>query len=175
VVFALIVMILLWVMTAVRLPTVWRDRRQRALWTTVLGLALIKTASFPPVADALHAAVVPNLLGVAVAYSLLRFISLVTGARLQRWQPVAAVGVLVALGALAAIAGSDIDNKGDVLAGPLPPPAVAYWVVLEGYVGAVLILVARIFFRVGRAAPAGFLRLGLRAIASGARAKHSRR
>ena len=166
--FSLIVMILLWVTAAVRLPTLWRDRRQRALWTAVLALALAKSASFPPLADRLHAPIVPNLLGVAVGFCLLRFIAMVTGAGLRRWQIVVTVGVLVTLGVLAAIAGSDIANRGDVLAGPLPPAAVAYWVVLEGYLGAVLIWAARLFRTVGRAAPAGLPRLGLRAIAAGA-------
>jgi hypothetical protein len=166
--FSLVVVILLWVMTAVRLPTLWRDRRQRALWTAVLGLALAKTASFRPVAERLHAPILPNLLGVAVAFCLLRFIAMVTGSGLRRWQAVVTAGVLITLGVLAAVAGSDIDNRGEALAGPLPAVAVAYWVVLEGYLGAVLILTARLFRTVGRAAPAGLPRLGLRAIAAGA-------
>jgi hypothetical protein len=160
VLFSLIVMILLWVATAVRLPTLWRDRRQRALWTALMLLAVVKTISYPPIADRLHAAILPNLLGVAVAYCLLRFIALVTGAGTPRWQIVVTVGVLITLGVLAAIAGSDIDNDGNVLAGPLPPAAVAYWVVLEGYLGAVLVSTARLFRTVGRAAPAGLPRLG---------------
>jgi hypothetical protein len=168
VLFSLIVMILLWVTTAVRLPTLWRDRRQRALWTAVFGLALVKSASYPPVADRLHAPVVPNLLGVAVGFCLLRFIALVTASGLPRWQIVATAAVLVTLGVLATIAGGDIANRGEVLAGPLPPVAVAYWVVLEGYLGGVLISAARLFWTVGRAAPAGLPRLGLRAIAAGA-------
>lgn len=166
--FSLIVMILLWVATAVRLPTLWRDRRQRALWTALMLLAVVKTISYPPIAHRLHAAILPNLLGVAVAFCLLRFIALVTGAGTPRWQAVVTVGVLITLGVLAAIAGSDIDNDGNVLAGPLPPAAVAYWVVLEGYLGAVLVSTARLFRTVGRAAPAGLPRLGLRAIAAGA-------
>jgi uncharacterized protein DUF6545 len=166
--FSLVVVILLWVTTAVRLPTLWRDRRQRALWTAVFALALVKTLSYPPVADRMHAAIVPNLVGVIVAFSLLRFIAMVTGGEPQGWQAVVAAGVVVTLGVLGAIAGSDIDNRGDVLAGPLPPAAVAYWVVLEGYLGAVLVSAARLFWTVGRAAPAGLPRLGLRAIATGA-------
>jgi len=168
VVFSLIVMILLWVMALARLPTLWRDRRQRALWSAVGGLALVKTASYPPVADRLHAPTLPNLLGVAVAFGLLRFIALITGAELPRWQAVVTAGTLATLGVLAAVAGSDIVNKGEVLAAPLPPVAVAYWVVLEGYVGGVLISAARLFWTVGRAAPAGSPRLGLGAIAAGA-------
>jgi hypothetical protein len=160
-------MTLLWVATAVRLPTLWRDPRQRALWTVLLALALVKSASFPPVAEHLHAAVVPNLLGVAAAFCLLRFVALVTGAGQRWWQAVVTVGVLVTLGVLAAVAGRDIDNSGDVLAGPLPAAAVAYWVVLEGYLGAVLVSVASLFWTVGRAAPAGLPRLGLRAVAAG--------
>jgi hypothetical protein len=167
VVFSLVVMILLWIMTVVRLPTLWRDRRQRALWTAVFGLALIKTASFPPVAERLHAPILPNLLGVAVAFCLLRFIAMVTGAAPQWWQAVVTAGVLITLGVLAAVASSDMENRGTVLAGPLPPSAVAYWVILESYLGAALLTAARLFRTVGRAAPAGLPRLGLRAIAAG--------
>lgn len=160
-------MVLLWAATAIRLPTLWRDQRQRAVWTVIFALALVKTASYPPFAERLHAPVLPNLLGVVAAFGLLRFIALVTGAGPRRWHAVVAIAVLVALGVLAAIAGPDIDNNGDVLAGPLPPAAVAYWVVLEGYLGAVLVTVANLFRTFGRAAPAGLPRLGLRAIAAG--------
>jgi hypothetical protein len=165
--FSLTVMILLWVMTAVRLPTLWRDRQQRALWTVLFALALVKSASFPPIAGRLHAPILPNLIGVIVAFCLLRFIALVTGSDPQRWHAVVAAGVVITLCVLGAIAGSDVDNTGDVLSGPLPPAAVAYWVVLEGYLGAVLITVAILFRAVGRAAPAGLPRLGLGAIAAG--------
>lgn len=165
--FSLIVMILLWVTTAVRLPTLWRDQRQRALWTVVFALALVKSASFPPVAGRLHAPILPNLLGVVVAFGLLRFIALVTDSDPRRWQTVVAAVVVITLCVLGAIAGSEIDNTGDVLSGPLPPAAVAYWVVLEGYLGTVLITVAVLFRTVGRAAPAGLPRLGLGAIATG--------
>jgi hypothetical protein len=165
--FSLVVMVLLWIATVTRLPTLWRDRRQRAIWTVILALALVKSASYPPFAERLHAPILPNLLGVIAAFGLLRFIALVTGAGPQRWQAVVAVAVLIALGVLAAIAGSDIENTGEVLAGPLPAAAVAYWVVLEGYLGTVLVTVAVLFWTVGRAAPAGLLRLGLRAIAAG--------
>jgi len=168
VVFALIVMILLWVTAVARLPTLWRDRRQRTLWAAIFGLALVKSASYPPVADRLRAPMLPTLLGVAVAFVLLRLIALVTGSDLPRWQAVVTVGTLIALAGLGAIAGDEIANRGAVLAGPLPPVAVAYWVVLESYVGGVLILTARLFRTVARAAPAGSPRLGLRAIAAGA-------
>jgi hypothetical protein len=160
-------MVLLWVTTAVRLPTLWRDRRQRALWTAMLALALVKSASFPPFAERLHAPILPNLLGVVTAFCLLRFIALITGSGPPRWQIVVTAGVLVALCVLAAIS-RDIDNTGNVLAGPLPPTAVAYWVVLEGYLGAVLVSATVLFWSVGRAAPAGLPRLGLRAISAGA-------
>jgi uncharacterized protein DUF6545 len=165
--FRLVVLMLLWTAAAVRLPTLWRDRRQRALWTALLALVLVKTASFPPVAAHLHAPVLPMLLGVVGTFCLLRFIALVTGPGPRRWHAVVTAAVLITLGFLAAVVGSDIDNSGDVLAGSLPPVAVAYWVVLEGYIGTVLVTASRLFWTVGRAAPAGLPRLGLRAIASG--------
>jgi hypothetical protein len=165
-VFSAIVTALLWAAAAVRLPTLWRDRRQRTLWLGLVALALTETAAFPPVAGRLHLPILPNLLGVVVAFCLLRFVSLVTGGGRRRWQAAVTAGVLATLITLAALAGG-IDTTADVLAGPLSPVEVGYWVVLEGYLGAALVTATVLFWTVGRAAPAGPPRLGLRAVAAG--------
>ena len=165
-IFSLVVMTLLWTAIVVRLPTLWRDRRQRAFWTALLLLTLTRTSGLPPISTHVNAPILPNLLGVVFAFCLLRLIALITGAGLPRWQIAVTGGVLAALALLAAV-GGDIKNTGDVLAGPLPPATVAYWVVLEGYLGAVLVSASILFWTVGRAAPAGLPRLGLRAIAAG--------
>jgi hypothetical protein len=161
-----VVLVLLWGTVAVRLPTLWRDRRQRALWTSAFALALTRTAAFGPVASRLHMPVLPNLLGVVTAYCLLRFIALITGTGPRRWQVALTAAVLIALGALATADGH-IENTPAALSAPLPAAAVAYWVVLEGYLGAVLASATILFRSVGRAAPAGLPRLGLRAMAAG--------
>jgi hypothetical protein len=158
--------VLLWVMALGRLPTLWRDRRQRALWGAVFALALVKTASDPPIAAHLHAPILPHLLGVIAAYCLLRFIALVTGSGNIQGQLILTTGVIATLGVLDVAAGG-IDTTSGVLTSHLSPVTVAYWVVLEVYLGAVLITATVLFWTVARAAPAGLPRLGLRAIAAG--------
>jgi hypothetical protein len=153
---------LLWGTVVARLPTLWRDRRQRAFWLAIATLALTKTLAYA------HApGVLPHLLGVLVGYFMLRFIALLTGAGGGRWRLGLAVTVLAVLGALAAAAGG-IDVRAHVLAGDLSPVVVAYWVVLNGYLGAVLATTTVMFWTVARDAPAGLPRHGLRAIAAGA-------
>ncbi|MFI5938399.1 MAB_1171c family putative transporter [Actinoplanes sp. NPDC051494] len=152
-----VVLVLLWGTALARVPALWRDAAQRAMWATILMLALVKTAAAPAVNTRLghlvpHPEVVPHLLGVATAFFLLRFIALITGYHTgRRW---AAHGqLLLALVVLAAL-----------------PPLIgteAYWVVLDGYLGVLLTVAGIIFWRAGAAAPAGLLRVGLRAIAVG--------
>ncbi|MGX6607920.1 MAB_1171c family putative transporter [Micromonosporaceae bacterium Da 78-11] len=161
-----VLLVLLWGTVAARLPTLWRDRRQRALWASVASLALCKTASFPPVAEMLHAPIAPHLLGVLAASFLLRFITLVTGAAGGRRQLALVAGVLALLGVLAAVSGG-IGTSAELLTGDLPGTVVAYWVVLEAYLGTVLVTATALFWTLGRAAPTGLPRLGLRALAIG--------
>jgi hypothetical protein len=166
VIFLGVVLALLWTTVAVRLPTLWRDRRQRALWGAVLALALTKTAAFPPVAARLDQPTLPHLFGVVAAFCLLRFISLVTGGGRRSWPVAVTAGVLAVLATLDMVAGG-IDTTADVLSGHLTAVEVGYWMVLEAYLGAVLVTATVLFWTVGRAAPAGLPRLGLRAIAAG--------
>lgn len=151
-------LVLLWGTAAVRLPTVWRDRRQRALWITLCALALAKTCTSPPM--------LPHLFGLLAAFFLLRFLTMVTGAGRRRWPPAVTAGVLVALGTLALVSGG-IHTRAELLSRDLPPSVVAYWVVLELYLGAVLVAATVLFGRVARHAPAGLPRLGMWSIAVG--------
>ncbi|GAA2487355.1 MAB_1171c family putative transporter [Winogradskya humida] len=146
-------LVLLWGTALVRVPTLWRDAQQRAMWATIALLALVKTVALPGVNDWLgtwipHPEKSPQLLGVAAGFFLLRFILLINGEK-ARWEqvvlPVAVIIVLV----------------------PLPGTHPAYWVVLNGYVVSVLTISGAIVWRVSRPAPPGLLRLGLRAIAVG--------
>jgi hypothetical protein len=161
-----IALAVLWLTALVRIPTLWRDRRQRTLWGSVLALALTKTAAFPPVAARLHLPVLPHFFGVVAAFCLLRFISLVTGGGRRGGQFAITAGVLAALVTLDVVAGG-VDTTAEVLSGPLTPVEVGYWVVLEAYLGAVLVTATVLFWTVGGAAPAGLPRLGLRAITAG--------
>jgi hypothetical protein len=65
------------------------------------------------------------------------------------------------------VATGGIDPSPARLSGHLSPATVAYWVLLEGYLGAVLVTTSLLFWTVARDAPAGLPRLGLRAIAAG--------
>jgi uncharacterized protein DUF6545 len=148
-------LVLLWGVVLARLPTLWRDGRQRAFWATVGTLALLKTIVLvrPDVPLLL-----PHLLGVLTAYFLLCFLSLLSGRGLRAWHLALTVAVLAVLVALA----GDIRLDGD-----LPPRTVAYWVVLEGFLGTVLVTTAVLFRSVAGQAPPGFPRLGLWAISAG--------
>ncbi|NMO54710.1 hypothetical protein HH310_26425 [Actinoplanes sp. TBRC 11911] len=160
------VLLVLWGVVVVRLPTLWRDRRQRTLWAAILCLALARTAAFDPVDERLGVPTLAHLFGVLAAYFLLRFIALATGRGGARWQPALALGVLVALEVLAVAAGG-IDTRPDLIADDLGAAHVAYWVILEAYLGAVLVTASRLFASVAHQAPPRLPRLGLRAMAAG--------
>lgn len=157
---------LLWATALARLPTLWRDRRQQALWGAVACVALAKTASFPPVAARLDAPELPHLLGVISAFCLLRFVGLVTGTGSVRRDFAVTAGTLLVLTVLAAAAGG-IHGGPETIVPGMPGAQVGYWLVLEGYLGAVLITGTVLFASVGPSAPAGLPRAGLCAIADG--------
>ncbi|HEX5201312.1 MAG TPA: MAB_1171c family putative transporter [Actinoplanes sp.] len=158
---------LLWGATVARLPTLWRDRRQQAMWATLCAGTLTETATFPPVARAAGWPILPHLLGALTAFLLLRFLALLTGTGGRRWPVALTSAVLVALLTLDVVAGG-IDTSPARLSGDLSAATVAYWVVLEGFLGAVLVSTTLLFWSVARDAPAGLPRLGLRTIAVGA-------
>jgi hypothetical protein len=159
-------MALLWGATIARLPTLWRDRRQQLMWATLFAGALTETSTFPPVARAVDWPILTHLLGALAAFVLLRFLAVLTGTGGLRWQLTLTVTVLVTLLVLDAVTGG-IDPSPARLSGHLSPAEVAYWVVLEGYLGAVLVSATLLFWSVARDAPAGLPRLGLRTIALG--------
>lgn len=156
-----VLLVLLWGVVVARLPTLWRDARQRAFWATVFVLALTRTLALPPVAAWAGRPILPNLLGVLTAYFLLRFLSLLAGRGIRRGHLNLTAGVLLTLVALAGISGKIR------LEGALSGAGVAYWIVLEGFLGWVLVTTARLFWPIARDAPAGLPRLGLRAISAG--------
>jgi hypothetical protein len=157
---------LLWGATLARLPTLWRDRRQQTMWATLFAGTLTETSTFPPVARFFDLPILTHLLGALAAFVLLRFLALLTGAGGLRWQLAMTSAVLATLVALHLVAGG-IDPSPARLSGHLSPATVAYWVVLEGFLGAVLISTTVLFWSVARDAPAGLPRLGLRSIAVG--------
>lgn len=158
--------VLLWTVAAARVPTLWRGRRQQMFWLTLTTAALIETAELPPVEHATHMSILPHLFGVLCAFFLLRFLATLTATGGIRWQLTLVASVLVALLALALAAGG-IGTSAGLLSEDLSAPTVAYWVVLEVYLGTVLAVAARLFWVLARDAPPGLPRLGLRLITIG--------
>ncbi|MCY1139611.1 hypothetical protein OWR29_16550 [Actinoplanes sp. Pm04-4] len=159
-------LVLLWGATLIRVPTLWRDQRQRALWAAVCAIALAKTMSFGPVAERVAVPILPHLLGVTSAYFLLRFIALVTHTGVRARQLTLLVSVLGALVVLDVIAGG-IDTEAELLAGDQGWSVVAYWVLLEAYLGTVLVTASVLFWRVSGEARSLLPRFGLRVTAAG--------
>ncbi|GAA0495617.1 hypothetical protein Ade02nite_18370 [Paractinoplanes deccanensis] len=154
-----VLLTLLWGMAIARFPTLFRDDRQRALWASVAAVAVAKTFSFPPVLAETGAPAVPHLFGVLAAFFLLRFVTLATGRGDKRRQAALVGAVLVTLAVLAA---------GDTPPAPrIPTRDVAYWVILETYLGYILISATALFWSTSRQATPGLPRLALRLMAAG--------
>jgi hypothetical protein len=173
-----IVLTLLWGTVVARLPTLWRDAQQRAVWATLFSLSLAKTVATPGVNETVDEWVpqpqlIPHLLGVASAFFLLRFVSLITDYNTKhphaaRYQLLLAASVLAVLMALTlSTPGGIKTTAAEVVSTAIPPTAAAYWVVLNGYLGTVLAITTALFWRTSRSASAGLLRHGLRAMATG--------
>ena len=144
-----VVTALFWVVVVARLRTVRRDARRRMLWAHLLCCAVSLTIALPALLAGRHAPLAAHLCGVLAAHLLLRFISLVTGAGRPWAQWTLALAVLTFL-----------------TIGPTRDDA-AYWAVFEGYLALVLTSGAVAYGRIGRAAPAGLLRVGLLAMSAG--------
>jgi hypothetical protein len=171
------VFVVLWGLVLVRLPTLLRDAKQRALWATCFTLALCKVTALDSVNTRLlvpanRVQLVPNLLAVACVFFLLRFISLITDyyasrPRAARNQLVVSCAVAVLLVALATLSptGIHVSSAAPLTAdGPLP---VVYWVVLNTYLGGIVGAAMALFWRMSRDAPPGTLRTGLRCLGAG--------
>jgi hypothetical protein len=171
---------LLWGVVLVRLPTVLRDAKQRAMWATCFTLALCKVAALPSVTARLErvtsiAEILPHLLAIACVYFLLRFISLITDRYASRpraaaYQLILTCAVTVTLVVLAVLSPGGVKSSGtQLLTAAVPAPTVAYWVVLNTYLGGILAAAIALFWRMGRAAPRErrALRIGLRCIVTG--------
>jgi hypothetical protein len=171
---AVTVLVLFWGLVVVRLPTLLRDARQRAIWSACCALALCKTAAVPAVNLALHRFVdqpriLPHLFGVAAACFLLRLMFLVADRRAAAWhQFLVGVAVGAALWTFAALAPEGVEaDPTQLMAGAISPPAMAYWLLLEAYLGVILATATVLFFSLGRRAT-GPLRYGLWCFAAGA-------
>lgn len=161
-----VVAALLWTMTVVRLPTLWRGRRQRAFWGAVAALAVSRTIALPTVTDSLHAPAAQHLTAVVATTFLLRFVLLATDGRGRRWHLVGNT-VVLALFVVAAAAVTGLAFGPGLLAGELTPVTAVYWTVLDVYLGTVLLIATALFWNTGTVVPAGLPRVALRVLAVG--------
>jgi len=166
VIFDAVLLVVLWGATLVRLPTLLRDGRQQAMWACLCAGTLAETFTFPPVARATGWPILAHLFAAVSTFMLLRFLALITGRDIGRWQWALAGTVLVTMVALDVVAGG-IGPDATRLSGRLPPAVVAFWLVLDGYLVAVLTSGSVLFLSVAREAPTGLPRFGLRTIAAG--------
>ncbi|MFC0113837.1 MAB_1171c family putative transporter [Kibdelosporangium aridum] len=165
-----ILLVLLWGLVAGWLPSLRRGRKQRAVWLTFLPIAIIKTISLQPIATAIQSAlgtnadaVIKHLLAIAAAVSLLRFVALITGRPPRRYQVVLGLVVAAVLAGLFTVARDGIHSSADdLLAEPHTAPVeLAYWLLLEVYLGTVLCTGCLLVWRVSRVSPTNPLRVGM--------------
>ena len=173
-----IVLALLWGIVVARFPTLWRDAQQRAMWATLFSLAVTRTVAAPGVNAMLgeltsEAEVIPHLLGVVTTFLLLRFVSVITDydathPHAMRYQLLLAMSVLAALILLInRVPGGIRTTATELTSTAITPAAATYWVILNGYLGTVLVIATGLFWRTSRLAQAGRLRNGLRTITTG--------
>jgi len=105
----------LWGATVARLPTLLRDRRQQAMWATLFAGTLTETSTFPPLARAIDWPILTHLLGAISAFVLLRFLALLSGARVRPWQVALTVAVVVTLVTLDLTTGGIDPSSGDAV------------------------------------------------------------
>ncbi|MFH8747488.1 MAB_1171c family putative transporter [Streptomyces rimosus] len=174
-----IVLGLLWATVILRVPSLSRGSGERALWLVFLTLALSKTAALSTVRDVINALaggydIAPltyHMLGVVGSAALLRFIALMTGLyerkpRAVRYHAGGTAAVAAALILLYAIDPSEIYASADdfLAAGADASTAIAYWLILETYLGAALAVTAALFWEVSCSSTAPLLRIGFRTV-----------
>lgn len=165
-IFDVVLLVVLWGATVVRLPTLLRDRRQRAMWACLCAGTLAETFTFAPVARAIGRPLLADLLGVVSTFLLLRFLAVIAGRGIPGWQWALTAATLIAMVTLDVAAGG-IGPDPTELSRHLPHLAAAFWVVFDGYLVAVLTSGAVLFRSAAREAPRGVPRFGLRTIAAG--------
>ncbi|MDS1270919.1 MAB_1171c family putative transporter [Lipingzhangella sp. LS1_29] len=174
-----VVLVLLWLVVAVRIPSLSVGSSQRALWTVFFTLALSRTVPLPLVREWVSTAaggqdimpLVHHLLGIICAAALLRFISLVTCLYNRRpwaqlYQTGGAVVVGVCLTLLYALTPEQVHaSTHDLLTATVDrPAALAYWILLQAYLGFALALAAKLFWHVARDTSEALLKTAFRLI-----------
>ncbi|ALG07085.1 MAB_1171c family putative transporter [Kibdelosporangium phytohabitans] len=163
-------LVLLWGLVAGWLPALRRGPKQRAVWRIFLAFAVIRTIALPPVTGAVQDVLGANadtllqhLLAIVAGVNLLRFVAYITGRQPTRYQVLLGLSVALALVGLFALAGHGIHGSAEQLLAQRDtnPAVIAYWMLLEVYLGTVLCTGGLLIWRVSRASPTNLLRVGL--------------
>jgi hypothetical protein len=158
------------------LPSLRRGVKQQAVWLIFLSVALIKTLALSAVGAAVEGVlgtngdtVAQHLLAIVAAVNLLRFISLIADRPTRTHHVLLGLGVAVTLIVLFALARDGVHSSAEELLADseTKPAVIAYWLVLEAYLGTALCMGALLLWRVSRTAPMSVLRVGLWLMSAG--------
>ncbi|MDH6119516.1 hypothetical protein ABH930_004273 [Kitasatospora sp. GAS204A] len=175
----LLVLAMLWLVTAWRLPAAVRNPRQRTLWTAFAALAVSITLGLPAITDWVDTAsgvhnvvmVIKHLIGLVACDGVLAFVTATTrpesAPRLRRLQLAvlfaAQAGLVVSFCLLrhtVEVADFFQDYPGSV-------PVAVYELTFAGYLGSAMGFASWLFGTSARRAAAGWLRTGLRVLGAG--------
>ncbi|CAM3331374.1 MAB_1171c family putative transporter [Kibdelosporangium persicum] len=160
---------LLWGLVAGWVPSLRRGVKQQVVWLIFLSVALIKTLAVGSVGAAVEDVlgtngdvVVQHLLAIVAAVNLLRFITLIADRPTRSYHVLLGLGVAVALIVLFTLARDGVHSSAEELLAEseTSPAVVAYWLVLEAYLGTALCMGCLLLWRVSRTVPMNLLRVG---------------
>ncbi|MGJ5755218.1 hypothetical protein FB563_3436 [Streptomyces puniciscabiei] len=172
-------LILLWAVTAWRLPGAVRVTKQRALWLAFASIAAATTLGAPGVArstDALigihdAATLGKNLLGIVASAAVLDFVISIArpaaAAGARRWLIPATASTMAVLAGLFAVTPRPIESDNFFQSSLGSVPGTAYCLVFLDSLGLAMAMCTWLFWGSGRHAGAGWLRIGLRLLGTG--------
>ncbi|WP_329582336.1 hypothetical protein OG500_20660 [Kitasatospora sp. NBC_01250] len=177
-----VVLAMLWLVTAWRLPAAVRNPRQRMLWTAFAGVTVMVTLGLPGLtawvdtSTGLPNVVVPikHVIGLVACAAMVAFVAQTArpdlAPRLRRPQ----LAVLLAAQSGLVVCFALIRQDGEVTdfyqAYPGSVPAALYALIVAGYLGSAMGVTSWLFGTYARRAGAGWLRSGLRVLAAGSAA-----
>ncbi|MDH6137632.1 hypothetical protein P3T37_007065 [Kitasatospora sp. MAA4] len=175
----LVVLAMLWTVTAWRLPSAVRVPKQRALWTAFAALTLASTVGVPGLASRIDAfsgvhnlaVLFKNQIGIVACAAVLSFVVGMArpdlAPRVRRPHLVAGLAVLAALTVSFALVRQPAEVADFYQAYRSSEFAGCYALVFNGYLGASMAVAGWLFWTYARRAGAGWLRTGLRVLGAG--------
>ncbi|WP_063772014.1 MAB_1171c family putative transporter [Kitasatospora mediocidica] len=175
----LVVLAMLWTVTAWRLPSAVRVPKQRALWTAFAALTLASTVGVPGVGSRIDASsgvhnlavLFKNQIGIVACAAVLSFVAGMArpdlAPRVRKPHLAVGLAVLAALTTAFAQVRQPTEVADFYQAYRASVPADAYALVFNGYLGASMAVAGWLFWTYARRAGAGWLRTGLRVLGAG--------